>query len=83
MSPARAGTTFLKKCDAKSELKHEKHKRSSLKLAFLMQIRNHVLSEHFFAFGLASAERNENHKNQLGGGFGSAGRNAQVRWGEI
>ena len=40
VSPARAGATFLKKCDAKSELKHEKHKRSSLKLAFLMHIRN-------------------------------------------
>ena len=38
-SPARAGTTFLKKYDAKSELKHEKHKRSSLKLAFLMHVR--------------------------------------------
>ena len=38
--PDGAGTTILKKCDAKSELKHEKHKRSSLKLAFLMHIRN-------------------------------------------
>ena len=37
----------------------------------------------FFAFGSASAERNENHKNQLGACFGSAGRNAQVRWGDF
>ena len=41
--PARAGTIILKKCDAKSELKHEKHKGSSLKLAFLMHIRNKFL----------------------------------------
>ena len=41
--PAEAGTTFLKKCDVKSELKHEKHKRGILKLALLMQIRNKVL----------------------------------------
>ena len=46
--PARAGTTILKKCDAKSELQHEKHKRSSLKLAFLMHIRNHSWSEQFY-----------------------------------
>ena len=37
--PAGAGTTVLEKCDAKSEFKHEKHKRGNLKLAFLMQIR--------------------------------------------
>ena len=40
MFPARAGTTILKKCDAKIEQKHDKHKRGSLKLAFLMHIRN-------------------------------------------
>ena len=52
--PAEAGTTFLKTCDAKSELKHEKHKRCSLKLAFLMHIRNHVLSEQFYCFLLGT-----------------------------
>ena len=36
----------------------------------------------FFAFGSASAERNENHKNQVDACFGSAGRNAQGRWGD-
>ena len=35
--PAEAGTTFLKKCDVKSELKHENDERGTLKLAFLMQ----------------------------------------------
>ena len=40
MLPAEARTTISKKCDAKSELKHEKHERGSLKLAFSMQIRN-------------------------------------------
>ena len=35
--PAGAGTTFLKTCDVKSELKHEKHKRGILKPTFLMQ----------------------------------------------
>jgi hypothetical protein len=52
--PARAGTTFLKKCDAKSELKHEKHKRSSLKLAFLMHIRNQSWGGYFFCFLLGT-----------------------------
>ena len=37
----------------------------------------------FFAFRSASAERNENHQNQVDGRFGVAGRNAQGRWGEI
>ena len=37
----------------------------------------------YFAFRSASAERNENHENQLDGGFGSAGRNARGRWEEI
>ena len=37
----------------------------------------------YFSFRSASAERNENHKIQVGGQFGSAGRNAQGRWGEI
>ena len=36
-----------------------------------------------FAFGSASAERNENHKIQAGALFGSAGRNARGRWEEI
>ena len=41
-------------------------------------------AEHnYFAFGSARAERNENHENQLDGGFGSAGRNARGRWEEI
>ena len=46
--PAEAGTTFLKKCDVKSELKHEKHKRGNLKLAFLMQILIKVRPAQFF-----------------------------------
>ena len=37
MLPAEAGTTFLKKCDVKSELKHEKHKRGISKPTCLMQ----------------------------------------------
>ena len=37
--PAEAGTTFLKKCGAKSELDHKNHERGILKLAFLMQLR--------------------------------------------
>ena len=44
----------MKKCDAKSELKHEKHKRGSLKHAFLMHIRNHVLSEQFYCILLGT-----------------------------
>ena len=34
-----------------------------------------------FAFRSASAERNENHKNQPLARFGAAGRNARGRWG--
>ena len=41
------------------------------------------VGDKFFAFGSASAERNENHKNQVDACFGSAGRNAQVRWGDF
>ena len=54
MFPARAGTTNLKKCDAKSELKHEKHKRSSLKLAFLMHIRVMIHRERVYCFLLGT-----------------------------
>ena len=46
--PVPTGTTFLNKCDAKSELKHEKYKRSSLKLAILMHIRNQFHRGQFF-----------------------------------
>ena len=42
MLPVGAGSTILKKCDAKSELEHKKYERGILKLAFLMQIRNEV-----------------------------------------
>ena len=35
---AAARSTFLKKCDAKSELDHKNHERGILKLAFLMQV---------------------------------------------
>ena len=35
--PAGAGTTFLKKCDVKSELKHETYERWALQLTFLLQ----------------------------------------------
>ena len=38
----------MEKTDANHELKHEKHKRGSLKLAFLMHIRNHSWSEQFY-----------------------------------
>ena len=41
------------------------------------------VQNNYFAFGSASAERNENHENQPNGGFGSAGRNARGRWEEI
>ena len=54
MLPARAGTTFLQKCDANHEFKHEKHKRGSLKLAFLMHIRNKFLGGYFFCFLLGT-----------------------------
>ena len=37
----------------------------------------------FFAFDSASAERNENHKNQPRACFRAAGRNAQRRWGDF
>ena len=37
MLPVSAGSTFFKKCDAKSELEHENDERGTLKLAFLMQ----------------------------------------------
>ena len=47
--PAEAGTTFLKKCDVKSKLQHEKLGRGSLKFAFLMHIRNKVRGDKFFA----------------------------------
>ena len=60
----------MKKCDAESELEHENHERGILKLAFLMQIRNKVRPAQFFAFGSASAERNENRKIQVHGRFG-------------
>ena len=35
--PVWAGSTILKRCDAKSELEHENDERGTLKLAFLMQ----------------------------------------------
>ena len=38
--PTAARSTFLKKSDTKSDLKHESHERGTLKLAFSMQIRN-------------------------------------------
>ena len=41
------------------------------------------VGHNYFAFGSARAERNENHENQLDGGFMSAGRNARGRWEEI
>ena len=45
----------MKNCDAKGELKHEKHERSSLKLAFLMHIRNQSWGGYFFCFLLGTA----------------------------
>ena len=48
---------------------------------FIIEPRSGVNS--YFAFRSASAERNENHKIQVHGRFGAAGRNAQGRWGEI
>ena len=51
-----------------------------LKMPFSNQVTVRIV---FFAFGSARAERNENHENQLDGGFGSAGRNARGRWEEI
>ena len=55
VSPARAGTTVLKKCDAKSDLKHEKHKRGSFKLAFLMKIITIPAQNNIFASRTAGA----------------------------
>ena len=52
--PLEQEKPFFKKCDAKSELKHEKHKRSSLKLAFLIHIRNKVRPIEFFCILLGT-----------------------------
>ena len=41
------------------------------------------MGDKFFAFRSASAERNENHKNQPDDRFGAAGRNARGRWGDM
>ena len=82
MLPTAARSTFLKKCDTKSELEHENHERGVLQLAFLMQIRTKVrpasfcwpLARHWLVFF-------ENHKidplmvlERPGGMRGGAGR---------
>ena len=78
--PAEAGTTFLKKCDVKSELKHEKHKRGILKLAFFMQKRIRGRREQFIFSWLGTGYCFlKITKSRLV----VAGRNAQGRWGEI
>ena len=38
--PTGARSTFLKKCDAKSELEHKNDQKAILQIAFVMQIRN-------------------------------------------
>ena len=74
----------MKKCDAKSELKHEKHKRSSLKLAFYMPIRNKLRGgEFWFASCSALAIVFAKSQNQPLDRFWVAGRNAQGRWGDF
>ena len=45
---AAARSSFLKNCDAESELEGEDDERAILKLAFLMQFRNKVRSAQFF-----------------------------------
>ena len=65
--PTVARSTFLKTCGAKSELDHKNHERDILRLAFLMQIRNKVCGDKFFAARSAHAEQNENtNKKHIG-----------------
>ena len=50
-------------------------------LHFRCKLATRSVGDSFFAFRSASAERNENHKNQPLAPNGAAGRNAQGRWG--
>ena len=81
--PTRARSTFFKKCGAKSELDHKNHERGIFKLAFLMQVRIRIRRRQFFCSCRHWLVFFENHKIQVYGQFGSAGRNARGRWGEI
>ena len=54
MLATAARSTFLKKCDTKSELEHENHERGVLQLAFLMQIRNKSWAASFFCLSLGT-----------------------------
>ena len=49
---AAARSTFLKKCEAKSEMDHENHERGTLKLAFSMQKHIQVRGKQFFCISL-------------------------------
>ena len=80
---AATGSTFLKKIEKIMKQNKNASKNACCSLNFGRRDVLRAGPHSFFAFRSASAERNENHQNLLGGGFGSAGRNAQGRWGEI
>ena len=81
--PPKAGSTFLKKSVKKWSCNKNASKIATWSLHFRCKFATRSVGHSFFAFRSASAERNENHKNQVRACFVPAGRNAQGRWGRF
>ena len=81
--PPRAGSTFLQKIGKINDVMQRCMQNAFCNLHIRCKIASRSVVDKFFAFRSASAERNENHKNQPDDGFEAAGRNARGRWGKI
>ena len=81
--PPKAGSTFLQNSATKNDVMQRCMQNAFCNLHFRCKLASRSGGHKFFAFRSASAERNENHKNQVDGRFGAAERNARRCWGEI
>ena len=82
-SPLEQEALFWKKVMQKVDWNMKSIKEAVWSLHFWCIFVTSSTQHDFFAFRSASAERNENHKNQPCARFGSARRNVRGRWGEI